>query len=123
MAHYTCQSVSSRREMPRHSVATHRNSRRDAEIWAKNCNVEGGAHVLWEHANDGTISEAILFDGNWRWKRNPLFVIEETDASFEECYDWDEEEGLDHFYWGEMDDMMMEDTGCATCPAYEGIET
>ena len=123
MTHYSCQSVSSRREMPRHLAFTHRNSRRDAEIWAKNCTVEGGPHVLWEHAKDRTISEAILIDGEWRWKKNPLVVKEEIDESFEECYDWDEEEGLDHFFEDEMDDMMMGNTGCATCTGNEEIET
>ena len=98
MAGYTCQSVSSRREMPRQLAFTGRNSRRDAEIWAKNCNVEGGAHVLWEHANDGTRSEAILIDGEWRWKKNPMVLKEEIDETFEECYYWDEEEGMDHFF-------------------------
>ena len=73
MARYICQSVSGKSGINlndkcneptklyhRHSVTRNWNSKRDAEIWAKNCNVEGGAHVLCEYANDGIISEGVF---------------------------------------------------------------
>ena len=51
--------------------------------------------MLWENVNGKLVAEAVFIDGDWRWKKNPLF---------EKCYDLEDEEGIEHFFWDEMDD-------------------